>query len=187
MLLTDTLDQTALYWLQAGGKVLLSLKKGSLIKTMGGEVAVGFSSIFWNTAWTNGQAPHTLGILCHPAHPALRYFPTDYYSNYQWWDAISHSDAIHLSKLSKDIRPLVRVIDDWVTNRSLGLLFEVKVGNGKLLVSGIDFHRRHGTSAGCTPTALQSEAIHAERCLPANGQPTTRKYSEIDPTLKCSL
>lgn len=141
LLLTDTLDQTALDRLQAGGKVLLSLKKGSLIKTMGGEVAVGFSSIFWNTAWTNGQAPHTLGILCDPAHPALRYFPTDYYSNYQWWDAMSHSDAIHLSKLSKDIRPLVRVIDDWVTNRSLGLLFEVKVGNGKLLVSGIDFHQ----------------------------------------------
>lgn len=141
LLLTDTLDQKAIDCLEAGGKVLLSLKKGSLSKTMGGEVAVGFSSIFWNTAWTNGQAPHTLGILCNPAHPALRDFPTDYYSNYQWWDAMSHSDAIHLSKLSKDIRPLVRVIDDWVTNRSLGLLFEVKVGHGKLLVSGIDFHQ----------------------------------------------
>lgn len=141
LLLTDTLDQTALDRLQDGGKVLFSLKKGSLNKTMGGEVAVGFSSIFWNTAWTNGQAPHTLGILCNPAHPALRDFPTDYYSNYQWWDAMSHSDVIHLSKLSEDIRPLVRVIDDWVTNRSLGLLFEVKVGNGKLLVSGIDFHQ----------------------------------------------
>ena len=141
LLLTDTLDQKAIDCLQAGGKVLLSLKKGSLNKTMGGEVAVGFSSIFWNTAWTNGQAPHTLGILCNPSHPALRDFPTDYYSNYQWWDAMSHSDAIHLSKLSKDIQPLVRVIDDWVTNRSLGLLFEVKVGNGKLLVSGIDFHQ----------------------------------------------
>lgn len=141
LLLTDTLDQKAIDCLQAGGKVLLSLKKGSLNKTMGGEVAVGFSSIFWNTAWTNGQAPHTLGILCNPAHPALRDFPTDYYNNYQWWDAMSHSNAIHLSRLSKDIRPLVRVIDDWVTNRSLGLLFEVKVGNGKLLVSGIDFHQ----------------------------------------------
>ncbi len=54
---------------------------------------------------------------------------------------MSHSNAIHLSKLSKDIHPLVRVIDDWVTNRSLGLLFEVKVSNGKLLVSGIDFHQ----------------------------------------------
>ena len=141
LLLTDTLDQKTLECLQNGGKVLLSLKKGSLSKEMGGDVAVGFSSIFWNTAWTNGQAPHTLGILCDPSHPALKDFPTEYYSNYQWWDAMNHSGAIYLSKLSKDIHPLVRVIDDWVTNRSLGLLFEIKVGNGKLLVSGIDFHQ----------------------------------------------
>ena len=28
-----------------------------------GKVELGFSSIFWNTAWTRRQAPHTLGIL----------------------------------------------------------------------------------------------------------------------------
>lgn len=79
--------------------------------------------------------------LCDPMHPALHDFPTAYYSDYQWWDAMTHSGAINVGKLSKDIRPMVRVIDDWVTNRSLALLFEVKVGKGKLLVSGIDFHR----------------------------------------------
>ena len=42
----------------------------------GGEVGVGFSSIFWNTAWTGGQKPHTLGILCDPTNPALSLFPT---------------------------------------------------------------------------------------------------------------
>ena len=31
----------------------------------------GFSSIFWNTAWTHHQAPHTLGILCDPRGPAF--------------------------------------------------------------------------------------------------------------------
>jgi hypothetical protein len=30
------------------------------------------------------------------------------------------------------------VIDDWVTARPLGLIFECKTGKGKLLVSGID-------------------------------------------------
>lgn len=34
---------------------------------------------------------------------------------------------------------MLRVIDDWFTNRSLGLIAEFKVGNGKLLISGIDF------------------------------------------------
>jgi hypothetical protein len=30
------------------------------------------------------------------------------------------------------------VIDDWVTARPLGLITECKVGNGKLLITGID-------------------------------------------------
>lgn len=80
-----------------------------------------------------------MGILCNPKHPALSQFPTEYYSDYQWWDAMSHSGAIKVAELSPEIAPIVRVIDDWFTNRPLALLFEVKVGNGKLLVSGVDF------------------------------------------------
>jgi len=105
---------------------------------MGGDVKIGFSSIFWNTAWTHGQAPHTLGILCNPSHPALAEFPTDYHSDYQWWDAMSHSAAINLTSFPSTPNPIVRVIDDWFTNRPLGLIFEAKVGKGKILVSGID-------------------------------------------------
>ena len=141
VLLTDTLDQYAMNCLQAGGRVLLSIRKGHLRPDMGGDVSIGFSSIFWNTSWTNGQAPHTLGILCDPEHPALSDFPTESYSNYQWWDAMHYGSAIHLGKLDRPVQPLVRVIDDWFTNRPLALLFEVQVGKGKLLVSGIDFHQ----------------------------------------------
>lgn len=104
----------------------------------GGNAEIGFSSIFWNTAWTNGQAPHTLGILVDPKHPAFKEFPTDYYSNWQWWDAMSHSNAICLDSIASGLQPIVRVIDDWVTARPLGLIFECKVGKGKLIVSGID-------------------------------------------------
>lgn len=138
ILMTDRLTDKALKTLNDGGKVLLSLKKGTLAADMGGNIKIGFSSIFWNTAWTSGQGPHTLGILCNPKHPALNEFPTEYYSDFQWWDAMSHSNAIEISKVSEKISPVVRVIDDWFTNRSLALVFEVKVGNGKLLVSGID-------------------------------------------------
>lgn len=124
--------------LAKGGKVLLTIKKGSVKPEKGGNIAVGFSSIFWNTAWTNNQAPHTLGILCNPKHPALANFPTDFHSNWQWWDAISHCNALDLSALPKDMQPIVRIIDDWFTNRPLALIFEVKVGNGKMLVCGAD-------------------------------------------------
>ena len=111
---------------------------------MGGEVGVGFSSIFWNTAWTENQKPHTLGILCDPEHAALQKFPTEFHSNWQWWDAMSHCDVVNLNELSNEIEPIVRVIDDWVTNRSLGLIFEVKVGDGKLLISGVDLKNQLG-------------------------------------------
>ena len=141
ILLAEQLDSNALARLDAGGKVLLSLRKGTLTDGFGGEVAVGFSSIFWNTAWTNGQPPHTLGILCNPGHPALQGFPTDCHSDYQWWDIVAYSDAINIGKLSPEIQPIVRMIDDWVTNRPLALLFEVQVGKGRLIVSGIDFHQ----------------------------------------------
>jgi hypothetical protein len=151
ILLTQQLNEEAINKLNEGGKVLLTLKRGTVKKENGGSIAVGFSSIFWNTAWTDGQAPHTLGILVNPKHPALKQFPTDYYSNWQWWDAMSHSNAIILDSVSKNLKPIVRVIDDWVTARSLGLIFECKVGKGKLIVSSVDLL----TDAEKRPEAIQ--------------------------------
>ncbi len=139
--MVSSLDSLTQKYLENGGSVLLTLKKGTLKAEYGGKIGIGFSSIFWNTAWTEGQKPHTLGILCNPSHKALDMFPTEYHSNWQWWDAMSHSNAIMLAPISSEIKPIVRVIDDWFTNRSLALLFEVKVGKGKLLVSGIDFNQ----------------------------------------------
>lgn len=134
ILIVSKLDKEAISALNQGKNVLLSIEKGSIKEGVG----IGFSSIFWNTAWTNGQKPHTLGLLCDPEHLALELFPTEYHSNWQWWDAMSHSEAILLDSLPVELKPIVRVIDDWVTNRRLALLFEAKVGNGKLLISGID-------------------------------------------------
>jgi hypothetical protein len=138
IIVTSELNDDAKQALERGGKVLLTLKKGSVKKDKGGDVAVGFSSIFWNTAWTNKQPPHTLGILCDPRHPAFKYFPTENHSSWQWWDAMSHSDAIILDSVSKELNPIIRVIDDWVTARPLGLAIECKVGKGKLLLTSID-------------------------------------------------
>lgn len=136
--IVSALDQDSKNFLEQGGTVLLTFKRGSLKPAFGGKIAVGFSSIFWNMAWTQKQAPHTLGILCDPKHPALAEFPTEYHSNWQWWDAMSHSVAIDLTSFPQTVKPIVRVIDDWFTNRPLALLFEAKVGRGKVLISGID-------------------------------------------------
>lgn len=137
--MAEKVDDTTLDYVKQGGMVLLSIKKGSLSPEFGGNIQIGFSSIFWNTAWTSGQAPHTLGILVNPNHPALAEFPTEYHSNWQWWDAMAHSGAMDLSCFPVRINPIVRVIDDWFTNRPLALVFEAKVGKGKVLISSIDF------------------------------------------------
>jgi len=137
---TDRLDAKAQSVLAGGGDVFLSLKKGSVKENKGGDVQVGFSSIFWNTAWTQGQAPTELGIYCDPSHPAFRHFPTDYHTDYQWWEIVSQADAVWLDEFPQEYRPIVYIIDDWFTNRKLGLLFEAKVGSGKLLVCSADLH-----------------------------------------------
>lgn len=135
--ITTRLDQAALARLEAGESVLL-LPYGTLTPEQGGDIAVGFSSIFWNTAWTNKQPPHTLGIYCDPAHPALASFPNQGVSDYQWWDLMSRCQAMNLTSYPDDFRPIVHIIDDWFTNRKLGLLYEARVGNGKLLVCSAD-------------------------------------------------
>ena len=137
---TDRLDSKTKRILNTGGTVLLNITKGAIAHEKGGNIAVGFSSIFWNTSWTNNQAPHTLGILCDPKHPALEEFPTEYHSNWQWWDSMSHSNAVVLDDMPKDLKPIVHLIDDWFKARKTALIFEAKVGNGKLLFSGIDLH-----------------------------------------------
>ena len=65
-------------------------------------------------------------------------FPTDFHSNWQWWYLVSRAGAMILDDLPPDLRPTVQVIDDWFTARRLGLMFEAKVGRGKLAVCSID-------------------------------------------------
>jgi len=134
----DELNEDALTKLNAGGRVLLLIPPGRVKNDDKAPVKLGFSSIFWNTAWTGRQAPTTLGILCDPQNPALAEFPTDFHSNWQWWYLITHAEAMILDDLPANLRPTVQVIDDWVTNRRLGLLFEAKVGPGKLAVCSVD-------------------------------------------------
>ena len=136
ILISDRLDGQVETALKAGKKVLLM----PFLNTINSDIPAGFSSIFWNTQWTRRQPPHTLGILCNPNHPALREFPTEFHSNWQWWDLVTKSKFMILDEFAPKLRPIVQVVDDWNTNRKLGLIFEAKVGSGKLLVCSIDLH-----------------------------------------------
>ena len=51
---------------------------------------------------------------------------------------MTKSGIMILDDFSPGLRPIVQVIDDWFTNRKLGLIFEGRLNGGKLLVCGID-------------------------------------------------
>ena len=141
VLITAQFDQAAQQQLRAGRSVLLTIPGAQVRNFDTAPVKLGFSSIFWNTAWTARQAPTTLGILCDPKHPALADFPTEFHSDWQWWYLIHRAGALRLDLLPHGLDPIVRVIDDWVTARPLGLVVEGKVGAGKIVICGFDLTR----------------------------------------------
>ncbi len=123
--------------LEAGATVLWIAPPEAVRNDPSAPIAYGFSPIFWNTAWTNRQAPTTLGILCDPSHPAFALFPTENHSDWQWWYPAKGSNPFLLDAFPADYRPVVQVIDDWFTNRKLGFLIEGRVSKGRLMATSL--------------------------------------------------
>jgi len=122
-----------------GATVLLMPDTERIARPEGPEVVFGFSTIFWNTAWTRRHPPTTMGIHCDPTHPVFAAFPTDDFSNYQWWYLVKLvGRPLSLQGQALTLRPLVEVIDDWFTARRLGLVVEARCGKGRILISAID-------------------------------------------------
>ena len=167
ILLTASFDEAARRCLRNGGKVLLTLPGEAIRNYDRDPVKLDFSSIFWNTAWTSRQAPTTLGIWCDPKHPALAEFPTGFCTDWQWWYLIHRAGALRLDLLPGGVQPVVRVIDDWVTARPLGLIVEGRVGAGAIVVCGFDL-----TNGADDPVSGQMRAslldyMASKKCRPA--------------------
>ncbi|WP_225871024.1 exo-beta-1,4-galactosidase [Pedobacter frigiditerrae] len=129
---TTDLDDKARAVLNSGGKVFLNAA-GKVIK--GKEVVQTFLPVFWNTSWFKMRPPHTLGFVVDPKNPAFAEFPTSYHSDMQWWEIVNRTQVMNLEDFPKGFKPIVQPIDTWFLNRRLAMIFEAKVGNGKLIVS----------------------------------------------------
>ncbi|NUU76885.1 glycoside hydrolase family 2 TIM barrel-domain containing protein [Paenibacillus xylanilyticus] len=81
----------------------------------------------------------TLGLLIENEHAALQHFPSEKHSTYPWWNIVTHSRSIILDNFPGDVQPIVQTIDNFERNHKLGLLFEFKVGKGKVLVGALDY------------------------------------------------
>ncbi len=126
--------------------VVRQLSEGASVLLMpdSTDLCVGglFQTDYWNyrmfkTISENNKrsvSPGTLGILCNPQHPLLRLFPTEDHSSWQWFPVVKESHPFILDNTSPNYRPIVQVIDNIERNHKLGLVFEFKVGIGRLLV-----------------------------------------------------
>jgi hypothetical protein len=114
------------------GKKVLLCPEPDTLKGIAGK----FVPVFWSPVHFPDQ-PGTMGLLIKQGHKALSGFPTDLYSDWQWWDLAIKSKTMAVGALP-DEAIIVRVIDNFVRNKNLANLFEVKMGAGRLLFSSID-------------------------------------------------
>jgi hypothetical protein len=136
VVVASALDSQTLAGLGRGGKVLLLPSRLS-----NQHPRLGFEPIFWNRYMFNTQGRQTLGLLCDARHPALAEFPTEFFQDWQWNEIVARGRGTVLDLLPCQLRPIVQVIDDWNTNRKLGLIWECRVGPGRLMVCSADLQQ----------------------------------------------
>lgn len=85
--------------------------------------------------WMNKPvAVGTMGLCIDEEHPALEGFISEHHSTPQWYDIVSHASCAILDDMPEGYRPIVQMIDNFDRNHRLGILFEAKMGEGRLLV-----------------------------------------------------
>ncbi len=120
------------------------LEKGERVLFIPDEVKEGVEGIYCTDFWCypmfrsisesmNKPVPAgTMGLLINTGHKALAEYPCEFYSTPQWYNiAVSGKCAI---LDGTGIDPIVRTIDNFERNHSLGILFEAEVSGGRLMV-----------------------------------------------------
>ena len=133
ILITEYFDDEAIESLDAGRTVVLLPPPAALKESEEGR----FVPVFWSPVHFPNQAI-TMGLLCDPSHPIFAHFPTEFHTNWQWWELMTQSSAVLMDAAPSDFEPIVRMVDGFTKNRRLYNLFEARVGNGKVLFCSMD-------------------------------------------------
>ena len=125
--------------LDSGGRVIFIANNTNLDWT---SPPLDLTPVFWNRLM-NPAWGRMLGIwvdikLGESKNGMLGGFPTGSHFDWQWAQIIQNVRAVNMDRLPVEVEPLVWAIDDWNRNYKLGLLFEVAVGEGRLIVSSFD-------------------------------------------------
>ncbi len=136
---TDTLDSKAIEILEKGGNVLLTVA-GKV--TLGKDIVQNYLPVFWNTSWFKMRPPHTTGAYIDTTHPLFAHgFPTDDWSNLNWWELLNKAQVMNLLELPAEYQSPIQPIDTWHLSRKLGMVVEANVLNGKLFMTTMDINK----------------------------------------------
>lgn len=135
MVITDTLNESIIRLVEEGKRVLVCSNN------IENSIEGFYTSDFWCypmfkeacVKTGNPVAPGTLGLFIDNTHEALKNFPTKTYSQWQWHQIVMNSSPVILDGVP-DANIIVSVIDNFDRNHRLGLLYEMQIGKGKLLV-----------------------------------------------------
>lgn len=133
--ITDKFDSDAEDILKAGGNVLL-LAAGNV--KYGNDIEQQFLPVFWNTSWFKMRPPHTTGAYIDKDHPVFADFPTDNWTDLNWWELVNKAQVMNLSQFPSEYQSPMQPIDTWHLNRKLGMIVEGRMHNGKLLMTTLD-------------------------------------------------
>jgi hypothetical protein len=135
----SALDNVALRVLEDGGSVFLSPPASAAMfpNSEDGE----FQTAFWSTWFKNGS----IGIVMDPSHPVFDSFPTEFHSDYQWFQMTRGGRSMILEGAldvgGNQLEPIVSTIDGFTTLRKMGILYEAKIGEGKIMVSSMSLEQ----------------------------------------------
>lgn len=116
--------------IKAGDVVYLEPKpvKENFPASIGGQ----FSTDFWSVGTFPAQEGG-MGMMIDRTHPALQDFPTKEHSDWQWWPMAGGRPMI----LPGGMKAIVRVPDSYSRLKNMGLLVEMQIGKGVVMLSSM--------------------------------------------------
>jgi len=127
--IADRLSLRLLQYLHDGGSVWLMPGPDQLYDF----VRTRYLPPFWSYLHFPDNVSSVMGMIIQQ-HPALRGFPHDGCSNWQWYRLVNDTPAICLDAVP-GVSPVVEVIDNFNRAKRLAYAFEARVGSGRLFVS----------------------------------------------------
>ncbi|MBO7684562.1 MAG: hypothetical protein J6T51_07545 [Kiritimatiellae bacterium] len=119
--------------LAKGGKVLYTGKSAKSAKSY-------FRPVYWSAGhFKQADAElSSLGYAVRSDHPVFRGFPTENWADWHWYNLVEGGIKHRLAEVLGSIDPIVMPVPDLHYSTFMGTLFELSVGDGRLMVCGLN-------------------------------------------------